>query len=72
MADVIDHACGIETQFTEVALANQLARAKRIEERESAHECGECGDPIPEKRRQKVPGCIYCTQCQSELERMNR
>ncbi|WP_447029658.1 TraR/DksA family transcriptional regulator, partial [Vibrio parahaemolyticus] len=54
MADVIDHACGLETQFTEVALANQLARAKRIEERESAHECGECGDPIPEERRQKV------------------
>ena len=72
MADVIDHACGLETQFTEVALANQLARAKQIEERESAHECGECGDPIPEERRQKVPGCIYCTQCQSELERMTR
>ncbi|ELC9554498.1 TraR/DksA C4-type zinc finger protein [Vibrio alginolyticus] len=72
MADVIDHACGIETQFTEVALANQLARAKQIEKRESAHECGECGDSIPEKRRQKVPGCIYCTQCQSELERMTR
>ncbi|ENO1791222.1 TraR/DksA C4-type zinc finger protein [Vibrio alginolyticus] len=72
MADVIDHACGLETQFTEVALANQLARAKRIEKRESGHECGECGDPIPEERRQKVPGCIYCTQCQSELERMTR
>ncbi|MCQ9077345.1 TraR/DksA C4-type zinc finger protein [Vibrio parahaemolyticus] len=69
MADVIDHACGLETQFTEMALANQLARAKRIEERESAHECG---DPIPEERRQKVPGCSYCTQCQSELERMTR
>ncbi|EGQ9177736.1 TraR/DksA family transcriptional regulator [Vibrio alginolyticus] len=72
MADVIDHACGLEAKFTEMALANQLAGAKRIEQGESAHECGECGDPIPEERRQKVPGCKYCTQCQSELERMKR
>ncbi|HBC3454403.1 TPA: TraR/DksA C4-type zinc finger protein [Vibrio parahaemolyticus] len=72
MADVIDHASGIETQFVEVALANQLARAKRIEQQESAQECGECGDPIPEERRQKVPGCKYCTPCQSEMERMTR
>lgn len=72
MSDVIDHASGLETQFTEVALANQLARAKRIEQRESAQECGECGDPIPKERRQKVPGCQYCTQCQSNIERFKR
>ncbi|MBE8577456.1 TraR/DksA C4-type zinc finger protein [Vibrio sp. OPT18] len=72
MSDVIDHASGLETQFTEVALANQLARAKRIEKWESAQECGECGDPIPEERRQKVPGCQYCTLCQSNIERFKR
>ncbi|MEZ8060465.1 TraR/DksA C4-type zinc finger protein [Vibrio splendidus] len=72
MSDVIDHACGIETQFTEVALANHLARAKQNEQRESAQECGECGDPIPEERRQQVTGCQYCTQCQSDLEKMKR
>ncbi|WP_281222116.1 TraR/DksA C4-type zinc finger protein [Photobacterium sanguinicancri] len=64
MPDVIDHASGLETQFTEMAIANQLARAHRTEQRESAHECGECGNPIPEKRREKVPGCQYCTTCQ--------
>lgn len=68
MSDVIDHASGLETQFTEMALANQLARIERIEQRESAQECGECGDPIPEERRKKVPGCQYCTQCQSLIE----
>ncbi|QPK06502.1 TraR/DksA C4-type zinc finger protein [Vibrio kanaloae] len=68
MPDVIDHACGLETQFTEVALANQLARAQQVNQRESAHECGECGDPIPEARRQKVPGCQYCTPCQAARE----
>ncbi|AKU57570.1 TraR/DksA family transcriptional regulator [Vibrio parahaemolyticus] len=69
MSDVIDHASGLETQFTEVAIANQLARAKQMEQRESAQECGV---PIPEERRQKVPGCKYCTQCQSNLERFKR
>lgn len=68
MTDVFDQASTIEAKFTEVALANQLARARRSEQRESAYECGECGDPIPEQRRQKVPGCKYCTPCQAERE----
>ncbi|MEZ8781862.1 TraR/DksA C4-type zinc finger protein [Vibrio splendidus] len=72
MSDVIDQASGFETQFTEVALINQLARAKKVNQRESAQECGECGDPIPEARRQHISGCQYCTQCQSELERIKR
>ncbi|MEZ8761407.1 TraR/DksA C4-type zinc finger protein [Vibrio splendidus] len=72
MSDVIDQASGFESQFTEVALTNQLARAKHVNQRESAQECGECGDPIPEARRQHISGCQYCTQCQSELERMKR
>ncbi|MFA0085348.1 MULTISPECIES: TraR/DksA C4-type zinc finger protein [Vibrio] len=68
MSDVIDHASGLEAQFTQVALAHHLARAKQNEQRESAQDCEECGDPIPEQRRQKVPGCQYCTQCQSSRE----
>jgi len=64
MTDVIDQGCRFEAQFTEMAIANQRARAHRAEQRESAHECGECGEPIPEKRREKVPGCQYCTTCQ--------
>ncbi|MCP4823174.1 MAG: TraR/DksA family transcriptional regulator, partial [Shimia sp.] len=40
--------------------------------RESAQECGECGDPIPEARRQHIVGCEYCTHCQSDLEKMKR
>ncbi|MEZ9339940.1 TraR/DksA C4-type zinc finger protein [Vibrio splendidus] len=68
MSDVIDQACDLEAKLTEVALANQLARAKQVNQRESARECGECGDPIPELRRQKVPGCQYCTPCQAARE----
>ncbi|MDX1300900.1 TraR/DksA C4-type zinc finger protein [Photobacterium sp.] len=72
MTDVIDQGCRFEAQFTEMAIANQRARAHRAEQWESAQKCGECGDPIPEERRQKVPGCKYCTQCQSDMERMKR
>ena len=32
---------------------------------ESAAECDECGEPIPERRRQVLPGVRTCVQCQS-------
>ena len=35
----------------------------------SAEECEECGDEIPEARRQAVPGCQLCVFCQEKLER---
>lgn len=31
--------------------------------------CEECDKPIPEARRQAVPGVRLCIQCQSELEK---
>ncbi len=30
--------------------------------------CEECGDPIPEARREAVPGVRLCIKCQSELD----
>jgi phage/conjugal plasmid C-4 type zinc finger TraR family protein len=32
---------------------------------ESAEDCDECGEPIPEKRRQALPGVRTCVACQS-------
>ncbi|MGF1702957.1 TraR/DksA C4-type zinc finger protein [Photobacterium makurazakiensis] len=72
MADVIDQGCRFEAQFTEMAIANQRARVNGIEQRQSAHECGECGEPIPEKRRETVSGCQYCTPCQELADRGRR
>lgn len=34
--------------------------------------CLECGDEIPEKRRQALPGCRYCFPCQSASESAKR
>lgn len=31
-------------------------------------ECDECGAPIPEARRQAVPGARLCVGCQSEVD----
>lgn len=35
---------------------------------ESAEECDECGEPIPEGRRQAVPGVRTCVACQSQRD----
>lgn len=32
---------------------------------ESAEHCDECGEPIPETRRQALPGVRTCVPCQS-------
>ncbi|MEO6151562.1 MAG: DksA/TraR family C4-type zinc finger protein [Croceibacterium sp.] len=32
---------------------------------ESAEDCDECGEPIPDKRRAAVPGVRTCVACQS-------
>ncbi len=35
---------------------------------ESPTHCTECGEPIPERRRQAVPGARLCVPCQSEQD----
>jgi len=35
----------------------------------SAEFCEECGDDIPEARRQAIPGVQFCIVCQSRAER---
>ncbi|MBW4332038.1 DksA/TraR family C4-type zinc finger protein [Stakelama sp. CBK3Z-3] len=43
------------------------ARA-RMPRGESATHCVECGEPIPERRRQAIPGVRLCIECQSERD----
>ncbi|WP_411979245.1 TraR/DksA C4-type zinc finger protein [Vibrio sp. 977] len=40
----------------------------KTSERESAKECLECGDPIPEGRQIAIAGCRFCAPCQANLE----
>jgi phage/conjugal plasmid C-4 type zinc finger TraR family protein len=43
----------------------------RQQVRESSYECKnpECGEDIPEARRQAVPGVQFCVSCASKIQR---
>ncbi|MFB6311530.1 MAG: TraR/DksA C4-type zinc finger protein [Salinirussus sp.] len=45
-----------------------LAARPRFEG-ESAEECQECGDPIPQARREALPGTTQCVDCAAIAER---
>lgn len=36
---------------------------------DGAEICEECGEQIPPARREAVPGCVLCVECQEMLER---
>lgn len=71
MTDIYDRATEIEEAQREDALQEQTRRAglagKTVAD--SALECEMCGDPIPELRRQAVPGVQCCVDCQNEIEK---
>ena len=71
MTDQFDRATEIEEAQREDALQAQARRAgldgKTVAD--SALECQLCGDPIPELRRQAVPGVQACWECQNEIEK---
>lgn len=68
MADFADLA----STASEGYLADALARRERIRmsaPAESAIECEDCGEEIPEARRNAVPGCTRCRECQDNFEK---
>ena len=66
MTDLYDRAAEIEQFHRETAIRKQAE--KNNPAAVSAYECEECGEPIPEARRQAAPGCRCCISCQQELE----
>ena len=54
----------------EASIADELARMKAQAQPkgESLTHCAECDEPIPEKRRQAIPGVKLCIDCQSGRE----
>lgn len=52
------------------SINDELERARsELHHGESAHVCQECDEPIPEARRQAVPGVQLCLSCQAGLDR---
>lgn len=52
------------------SIEDAVARARsQLPKGESLRHCEECDAPIPEARRQAVPGVRLCVQCQAEFDR---
>lgn len=50
---------------------NDAVRAarSRMHTGEGRDKCEECGEPIPERRREALPGVRTCVRCQNELDK---
>jgi phage/conjugal plasmid C-4 type zinc finger TraR family protein len=54
----------------DASVEDAVLRARsRLPRGESLSACAECDAPIPEARRQAVPGVRLCVACQAELDR---
>lgn len=73
MSDLADRAADQEAIILAATLAAQERRAglagKTVAE--SATECA-CGEPIPEGRRQALPGVQTCLACQKNIEKQEK
>lgn len=54
----------------EASIKDELARlkARPAPKGESLTHCAECEEPIPEARRQAIPGVKLCIECQQERD----
>ncbi|GGD40954.1 DksA/TraR family C4-type zinc finger protein [Sinisalibacter lacisalsi] len=61
---------GAVSEQIEASISEELERlrARRGPTGESALECVECGEPIPEARRTALPGVKLCIDCQQERD----
>lgn len=67
MADVADKGSAYARRDLEGRIAR--IRSDAAGTGEGPRECEDCGEPIPEARRQAVPGCTRCVRCQEKFER---
>ncbi|WP_372610987.1 DksA/TraR family C4-type zinc finger protein [Aquicoccus sp.] len=61
---------GAVSEQIEASIEDELARMKgrKAPVGESLRECAECGEEIPEKRRQAIPGVKLCVDCASDRD----
>lgn len=70
MTDLYDRAQALEQRQREQALAAQAAASRPLGS--SLAHCKDCGQPIPEKRRQAAVGCTRCIRCQTACEKRHK
>lgn len=69
MADVLDEAQRLADLHLADAMAAHHRRIDDIHGMHSRINCEDCGERIPEKRRQAVKNCRRCLSCQMDFER---
>ncbi len=55
----------VQDQIDDTVMDAVLAARARMPVGEGETHCVECGEEIPERRRQALPGVITCVACQS-------
>jgi len=59
----------VQDQIDDTVKDGLLHARSRLPSGESESHCVMCGEEIPEKRRQALPGVKTCVQCQSERDK---
>lgn len=76
MTDLYDRAQAREAEMLADALRDHHRRAglvgKTAADSSAFCQAKGCDEPIPETRRQAVPGCKFCVACQTRQERKAR
>lgn len=53
----------------DASVEDAVARARsNMPQGESRRRCAECDEPIPEARRNALPGVRFCVTCQADLD----
>lgn len=63
-AELIDQANELAERRLELTIQNMRINHNAV----SATHCCDCGEEIPEQRREAVPGCHRCADFQEEFE----
>jgi phage/conjugal plasmid C-4 type zinc finger TraR family protein len=58
----------VQDQIDDTVKDAIAAARARMPAGESAEDCDECGEPIPSKRREAMPGVRTCVACQSQRD----
>ncbi|HBX9978980.1 TPA: TraR/DksA family transcriptional regulator [Klebsiella variicola] len=64
MPEIIDQANELEELQREVSIAKCRINHNAV----SATHCRDCGEEIPDRRRELVAGCQRCVSCASDIE----
>ena len=59
----------VQDQIDDTVKDGVLRAKSRLPQGESATRCRECDEPIPEARREALPGVQLCVKCQDEADK---